>query len=170
MNELSPRINNNRSKVILGLVSVAGVSAPAEAHHIVFCCFPWHSPNSGFRSYYYKSQIALGGGRLGDAESGEREGMGFLEILQPGIIGAARGWTGPHRSRASLLPGRWPVGAGVRRRAGVSQAHPPPQQDRCCWGWRGLVGLQAWSLPSPGEPLPILLFTAPSTCPHPASI
>lgn len=94
MNELSPRINSNSSKVILGLVSVAGVSAPAEALRIVFCGFPWHGPNSGFRSYYYKSHITLrgetGGGRargeLGDGISGKPPAT---------IVGAARGWTGP---------------------------------------------------------------------------
>lgn len=68
-------------KVILGLVSVVGVSAPAEAHHIVFCCFPWHGPNPGFRSYYYKSQIALRG-EAGSGESGN------------GTAGGAPAWDG----------------------------------------------------------------------------
>lgn len=133
MNELSPRINNNRSKVILGLVSVAAVSAPAEAHHIVFCCFSWHGPNSGFRSYCYKSQIALRGGDWGrQRREREREGMGFLESLQRGIIGAAQGWTGPCHARESLSPGLWPAGARAKRRVGASQACPP--------GRRGAAG------------------------------
>lgn len=164
MNELSPRINKNRLKVILGLVLVAGVSAPAEAHHIVFCCFPWHGPNSGFRSYYYKSQIALWGERLGEAGSGERDGMGFLESLQPRIIGAARGWTGPAMlGRAVLLArGQREPGQG----AGWGAAGVSPQQDAggVSWGAPDLV------LASPGEALPILLLTAPSTCPRPAYI
>lgn len=71
--------------------------------------------------------------------------MGFLESLQPGIIGAVRGWTSPRRARGSVSPGLWP--AELRRGGGGGGGlgycrHSPPE-IRCCWGlvcWRGFLG------------------------------
>lgn len=100
----------------------------------------------GFRSYYYKSQIALRGGEAGGGRVGGRRGDGI-----PGKSPARDNWSCAGLEQSPPCSGErftWPVASGAearrRRRAGLLQAQPPLKYGAAGVWW---AGRDSWGPP-----------------------